>query len=105
MPIRTGARGLELDEGCPTFRRRFLQSLGDHLRQEGVEVGVEKGDVTAIIHIFDRLESKPMQRAEVKGEGYVVHEYRSLEDVRVFLLERPRRHTRARAVCQPSCPG
>ena len=46
-----------------------------------------------------------MQRAEVKGEGHVVHEYRSLEDVRVFLLERPRRHTRARAVCQPSCPG
>jgi hypothetical protein len=29
MPIRTGARGLELDEGCPTFRRRFLQSLED----------------------------------------------------------------------------
>ena len=29
-----------------------------------------------------------MQRAEVKGEGHVVHEYRSLEDVRVFLLER-----------------
>ena len=32
MPIRTGARGLELDEGCPTFRRRFLQSLGDRTR-------------------------------------------------------------------------
>ena len=40
-----------------------------------------------------------MQRAEVKGEGHVVHGYRSLEDVRVFLLERGLRacHAGARA--------
>jgi hypothetical protein len=27
----------------------------------------------AIIHIFDRLEGKPTMKAEVKGEGHVVH--------------------------------
>jgi hypothetical protein len=56
--------------------------------KEGHEIGTEKGDLTAIIHIFDRLEGKPTMKAEVKGEGHVVHEYRSIEDVRVFLLER-----------------
>ena len=40
-----------------------------------------------------------MKRAEVKGEGHVVHEYRSLEDVRVFLLERGLDVTRVRAQC------
>ena len=41
-----------------------------------------------------------MQRAEVKGEGHVVHEYRSLEDVRVFLLERGLDVTRVRGALQ-----
>lgn len=58
------------------------------LNKDGEEVGVEKGDLTAIIHIFDRLEGKPTLKAEVKGDSHVVHEYRSLEDIRVFLLER-----------------
>jgi hypothetical protein len=40
-----------------------------------------------------------MQRAEVKGEGHVVHEYRSLEDVRVLLLERGLDVTPVRAQC------
>jgi hypothetical protein len=42
MPIRTGARGLELDEGCPTFRRRFLQSLGDRTRARGWEAAMSR---------------------------------------------------------------
>ena len=46
-----------------------------------------------------------MQRAEVKGEGHVVHEYRSLEDVRVFLLERGLDVTRVRASVSTIFPG
>jgi hypothetical protein len=42
MPIRTGARGLELDEGCPTFRRRFLQSLGDRTRARGWDAAMSR---------------------------------------------------------------
>ena len=58
------------------------------LNAKGEEIGVEKGDLTAIIHIFDRLEGRPTQRAELKDDSHIVPEYRSLEDVRVFLLER-----------------
>ena len=42
MPIRTGARGLELDEGCPSFRRRFLQSLGDRTRARGWDAAMSR---------------------------------------------------------------
>ena len=56
--------------------------------KEGAEIGTEKGDLMAIIQIFDRLEGKPPMKAEVKSDSHVVHEYRSIEDVRVFLLER-----------------
>jgi len=55
--------------------------------KDGHEIGVEKGDMQAIIHIFDRLEGKPRQTLEAKTET-TIREYRSLEDVMSELIER-----------------
>ena len=55
--------------------------------KDGKQVGVEKGDLTAIVHIFDRLEGRPTKKVDAKTET-TVREYKSLEDVMATLIER-----------------
>ena len=46
------------------------------------------GDLTAIKEIFDRLEGRPKQQIVGPNDGPVQVEFRTVEEIRMFLLER-----------------
>jgi hypothetical protein len=46
------------------------------------------GDLTAILAIIDRLEGKPSQKIVGPDNGPVQVEYKTIEEVHMFLLER-----------------
>ena len=46
------------------------------------------GDLTAIKEIFDRLEGRPRQQIVGPNDGPVQVEFRTIEEIRMFLLER-----------------
>jgi hypothetical protein len=62
--------------------------LGDEFDAEGKLIKEGMGDLQAILAILDRLEGKPAQRVVGPDNGPVQVEYRTVEEVHMFLLER-----------------
>jgi hypothetical protein len=48
----------------------------------------DKGDLQAILAIFDRLEGRPSQAITGPNNGPVQHEFKTAEEVRVYLIQR-----------------
>src|ERR1700730_14331105 len=60
----------------------------DVLDKDGNVVKEGTGDLSAIQEIINRLEGKPSQKIVGPDDGPVRVEYRTIEEVRMFLLER-----------------
>jgi hypothetical protein len=60
----------------------------DVLDKDGNIIKEGTGDLAAIQEIINRLEGRPSQRIVGPDNGPVKVEYRTLEEVRMFLLER-----------------
>jgi hypothetical protein len=60
----------------------------DVLDKDGNIIKEGTGDLTAILAIIDRLEGKPAQKIVGSDNGPLKVEYRTLEEVHMFLLER-----------------
>jgi hypothetical protein len=60
----------------------------DALDKDGNIIKEGTGDLSAIQEIINRLEGKPSQKIVGPDDGPVRIEYRTIEEVRMFLLER-----------------
>jgi hypothetical protein len=60
----------------------------DVLDEKGNIVKEGTGDLTAILAIIDRLEGKPSQKIVGPDNGPLQVEYKTIEEVRMFLLAR-----------------
>jgi hypothetical protein len=92
----------ELDHDCefmPKDKRLKLNRVVRNLIEQACHAGDEydadgklktpgTGDMAAILAIFDRLEGRPAQRVMGPDNGPVKVELRTIEEVRMFLLER-----------------
>jgi hypothetical protein len=88
----------EIDKGKRVNRtklHRLVKNLitkattGDDLFDEHGELIKEgTGDLQAITEIINRVEGKPAQRITGADDGPVQVEYKTIEEVRMFLLER-----------------
>ena len=67
----------------------ILHAMGrNEYDAEGRLVKEDIGDLAAIREIFDRLEGRPRQKIVGHDDGPVQTEFRTVEEVRMFLLER-----------------
>jgi hypothetical protein len=78
-----------------TFKQRIVRNLircaatcGDEFDTNGKLIKEGDGDLNAILAIFDRLEGKPSQKLVGPDNGPVQVEYKTIEEVHMFLLER-----------------
>jgi hypothetical protein len=60
----------------------------DVLDEKGNIVKEGTGDLTAILAIIDRLKGKPSQKTVGPDNGPLQVEYKTIEEVRMFLLAR-----------------
>ena len=60
----------------------------DEYDESGKLVRRDLGDLAAIKEIFDRLEGRPRQQIVGPNDGPVQVEFRTVEEIRMFLLER-----------------
>jgi len=60
----------------------------DEYDESGKLIRRDLGDLAAIKEIFDRLEGRPRQQIVGPNDGPVQVEFRTVEEVRLFLLER-----------------
>jgi len=65
-----------------------VTTADDVLDKDGNVVKEGIGDLSAIQEIINRLEGKPSQKIVRPDDGPVRVEYRTIEEVRMFLLER-----------------
>jgi hypothetical protein len=63
-------------------------TVADVADADGNVVVEGAGDLSAIQEIFNRIEGKPSQKIVGPDDGPVRVEYRTIEEVRMFLLER-----------------
>jgi hypothetical protein len=63
-------------------------TAADEYDEDGNLVKEGAGDLAAIREIFDRLEGKPRQQITGPDNGPVEVEFRTIEEVRAYLLER-----------------
>jgi hypothetical protein len=76
-----------------TYLQRIVENLmlhaaGQDYRDDDGNVIRDKGDLKAILAIFDRLEGRPAQRITGPSNGPIQPELRTVDDVRMFLLGR-----------------
>src|ERR1700732_383802 len=76
-------------------RNRVIKNLitqattaADEYDEDGNLVKEGTGDLAAIREIFDRLEGKPRQQITGPDNGPVEVEFRTIEEVRAYLLDR-----------------
>jgi hypothetical protein len=82
----TGAGRLKLHR---IVENLILQACGiDERDAEGNITKRDRGDLRAIQEIFDRLEGRVTQKIVGPDDGPVQLELRTIEDVKMFLLER-----------------
>jgi hypothetical protein len=72
-----------------SFDRKFVAACAGHrLKGEKGTWKREKGDLTAILAIIDRLEGRAPQKISVDSESRLEVKLTTVEQVRTFLLER-----------------
>jgi len=74
-----------------TYLQRIVENLmlhaaGQDYRDDDGNVIRDKGDLKAILAIFNRLEGRPAQRITDPSSDPIQPELRTLDDVRMFLL-------------------
>ena len=62
--------------------------LGDEFDKDGKLTKMGMGDLQAILAIFERLEGKPKQSITGPDDGPVQVQYRTIEEVHMYLLGR-----------------
>ena len=60
----------------------------DVVDEHGKVIHEGAGDLTAILAIYDRLEGRPSQKIVGPDNGPLQIEYKTIEEVHMFLLER-----------------
>jgi hypothetical protein len=78
-----------------TKLHRLVKSLitqattgADVVDEHGKVIHEGAGDLTAILAIYDRLEGRPSQKIVGPDNGPLQIEYKTIEEVHMFLLER-----------------
>jgi len=61
---------------------------GDEYNSNGELIKEGMGDLQAILALFDRLEGKPKQSITGPDDGPVQVQYRTIEEVHMYLLSR-----------------
>jgi hypothetical protein len=69
---------------------RQAATKGDEYDSEGKLTKDGLGDLQAILAIFDRLEGKPSQKVVGSDDGPVQIQYRTIEEVHMYLYEQHR---------------
>jgi hypothetical protein len=78
-----------------TFKQRIVRNLirraaclGDEFDKDGKLIKEGMGDLQAILAIIERLEGKPKQQITGLDNGPVQVQYRTVEEVHMYLLGR-----------------
>jgi hypothetical protein len=85
----------ELTKEQLTFKERICRNLimraaclGDEFDKDGKLTKMGLGDLQAIVALMDRLEGKPKQQVTGPDDGPVQVQYRTIEEVHMYLLSR-----------------
>ena len=84
-------RRQETNEAASSDKKNLITkatTADDVLDKDGNIIKEGTGDLAAIQEIINRLEGRPSQRIVGPDNGPVKVEYRTLKEVRMFLLER-----------------
>jgi hypothetical protein len=78
-----------------TFKQRICRNLimraacaGDEFDAEGKLIKEGMGDLQAIVALMDRLEGKPKQQITGPEDGPLQVQYKTIEEVHMYLLSR-----------------
>jgi hypothetical protein len=84
-----------LTEEQLTFKQRICRNLimraaclGDEFDKDGKLTKVGLGDLQAIVALMDRLEGKPKQQVTGPDDGPLQVQYKTIEEVHMYLLSR-----------------
>jgi hypothetical protein len=86
---------LPLNKEQRSFKQRIVRNLilraaclGDEFDKDGKLIKEDMGDLQAILAIFDRLEGKAKQAITGPDDGPIQVQYRTIEEVHMYLLSR-----------------
>ena len=82
------ADGMKRTKLHRVVKNLIAQAIGTDMVNSDGTITESTGDLMAIKEIFDRLEGRPKQRIVGPADGPVQTEFRTVEEVRMFLLER-----------------
>ena len=78
-----------------TFKQRIVHNiimraacLGDEYDKDGKLIKEGMGDLQAIVALMDRLEGKPKQQVTGPDDGPLQVQYKTIEEVHMYLLSR-----------------
>jgi len=78
-----------------TFKQRIVRNiimraacLGDEFDKDGKLIKEGMGDLQAILALMDRLEGKPKQQITGPDDGPLQVQYKTIEEVHMYLLSR-----------------
>jgi len=78
-----------------TFKQRIVRNiimraacLGDEFDKDGKLIKEGMGDLQAILALMDRLEGKPKQQITGSDDGPLQVQYKTIEEVHMYLLSR-----------------